>query len=92
MKKAHQRIIREKMEIEESYNLFGEWWNEIDTSKSNAVVKKITREQALPIILKYEWLGTLPVNFIKFCGLYFDGALAGVVCFVEVKFGGRYTL
>ncbi len=90
--KAHQKIIREKMEIEETHNLFGSWWDNINKSKSNANVKEIIREKALPIILKYEWLGTLPVNFIKFCGLYFDGALAGVTCFVEVKFGGKYTL
>ena len=92
MEKAHQRIIRETMEKEESYNLFGKWWEDIDISKSNAIVKEVTREQALPIILKYEWLGTLPVNFIKFCGLYFGNVIAGVVCFVEVKFGGKYTL
>ena len=90
--KAHQRIIREKMQKEESYNLFGNWWDNINTNKDNAVIKRITRDTALPVILKYEWLGTLPVNFIKFCGLYFDGALAGVSCFVEVKFGGKYTL
>ena len=64
----------------------------IGLNKDNAIVKQITRDTALPIILKYEWLGTLPVNFIKFCGLYFDGALSGVTCFVEVKFGGKYTL
>ena len=64
--KAHQRIIREKMEIEESYNLFGEWWNDIDISKNNSTIKEITREQSLPVILKYEWLGSLPVNYIKF--------------------------
>jgi len=80
------------MQIEESYNLFGEWWKDINTSKSNVKIKQITRKQALPVILKYEWLGTLPVNYNKFCGLYFDSALAGVTCFVEVKFGGKFTL
>ena len=90
--KAHQRIIREKMKIEEAHNLFGNWWDNINTDIGNAIVKQVTREQALPVILKYEWLGTLPVNCIFFCGLYFDGALAGVSCFVEVKFGGKYTL
>lgn len=92
MKKAHQRIIREKMESEESYNLFGKWWNDIDVSIKNAKIKEITRDTALPVILKYEWLGTLPVNYNKFCGLYFGSALAGVTCFVEVKFGGKFTL
>ena len=90
--KAHQRIIREKASIEEEHNLFGKYWENINTSKENAQIKQITRKQALPIILKYEWLGTLPVNYNKFCGLYFNSALAGVTCFVEVKFGGKFTL
>tara|TARA_R110002020_G_scaffold153389_2_gene332781 strand:- start:7 stop:885 length:879 start_codon:yes stop_codon:yes gene_type:complete len=90
--KAHQRIIREQMAIEEQHNLFGAWWEDIDISKKNVSIKQITRQQALPIILKYEWLGTLPVNYSKFCGLYFGNTIAGVTCFVEVKFGGKFTL
>ena len=90
--KAHQRIIREQMCIEEEHNLFGKWWEKIDITKNNAVVKEITRDTALPVIEKYEWLGTLPVNYKKFAGLYFNSALAGVVCFVDVKFGGKFTL
>jgi len=89
---AYQKEIRERMAIEECQNLFGKWWKELDLSKENATVKEITRGQALPVILKYEWLGTLPVNYFKFCGLYFDGCLAGVTCFVEVKFGGKFSL
>mgnify|MGYP003149988128 CR=1 FL=1 len=90
--KAHQRIIRESESIEEEHNLFGRYWEKIDISKNNAKIKEITRQQALPVILKYEWLGTLPVNYNRFCGLYFKSALAGVTCFVEVKFGGKFTL
>jgi hypothetical protein len=90
--KAHQRIIRERMAIEEEHNLFGNWWKNIDTTKKNAIVKEITRQTALPVIEKYEWLGTLPVNYKKFAGIYFNTALAGVVCFVDVKFGGKFTL
>ena len=90
--KAHQRIIRERMAIEEGHNLFGNWWKNIDTTKKNAIVKEITRQTALPVIEKYEWLGTLPVNYKKFAGIYFNTALAGVVCFVDVKFGGKFTL
>ena len=90
--KAHQRVIMEKMEIEESHNLFGKWWEDIDISKPNAIIKQVIRQQALPVIIKYEWLGTLPANCNNYCGLYFGSALAGVVCFVPSKFGGRYTL
>ena len=80
------------MAIEEEHNLFGNWWKNIDTTKKNAIVKEITRQTALPVIEKYEWLGTLPVNYKKFAGIYFNTALAGVVCFVDVKFGGKFTL
>ena len=57
-----------------------------------AVMHEIPFKLAQNFILKYEWLGTLPVNYNKFCGLYFGSALAGVTCFVEVKFGGKFTL
>ncbi len=89
---CHQKIMRDKIEIEQSFNLFGRWWEDLDLSVDNASVKEITRDKALPIILQYEWLGTLPVNYSKFCGLYFGSTLSGVVCFVDVKFGGRFTL
>ena len=92
MDKAHQRVIREKASIEEEHNLFGRYWNDIDVSKKNATIKQITREQALPIILKYEWLGTLPVNFTKFVGLYFDNYLTGVACFHNINVSGKYSL
>ncbi len=46
--KCHQRIIREKLEITESNNLFGRYWENIDLSKDNAVVKEITRKESLP--------------------------------------------
>jgi|10_taG_2_1085330.scaffolds.fasta_scaffold08421_5 hypothetical protein len=90
--KAHQRIIREKKAIEDKNDIFEKWWQDIDCSKDNAVIKEIDRKTALPIILDYEWLGTLPVNYKRFCGLYFNNVLSGVICFVEVKFGGKFTL
>ena len=90
--KCHQRIIREKLEITESNNLFGRYWENIDLSKDNAVVKEITRKEALPLILKYGWLGTLPVHFTKFVGLYFDNYLVGATCFHNNKIAGKYSL
>ena len=42
MKKAHQRIIREKMSNEECHNLFGSWWEDINVDISNTIVKTIT--------------------------------------------------
>jgi len=52
--KAHQRIIRERMAIEEEHNLFGNWWKNIDTTKKNAIVKEIKRQTDLPVSEKYE--------------------------------------
>ena len=90
--KCHQRIIREELEVTEANNLFGKYWENINFSKDNAVVKEIRRKQALPLILKYEWLGTLPVNFTKFVGLYFDNYLTGVACFHNINVSGKYSL
>ena len=90
--KCHQRIIREELEVTEANNLFGKYWENINFSKDNAVVKEIRRKQALPLILKYEWLGTLPVNFTKFVGLYFDNYLTGVACFHNINVSGNYSL
>ena len=41
--KAHQRIIREQMAVQEMHNLFGKWWEKIDIAKNNAIVKEIKR-------------------------------------------------
>ena len=91
--KAHQRIIREKRETEEKREtLFGDYWNELNLSSNNAIIKEINRDTAKPLILRYEWLGTLPANYMKYVGLFFDGYLAGVCCFTNVKFGGKYTI
>jgi len=90
--KCHQRIIREELEVTEANNLFGKYWENINFLKDNAVVKEIRRKQALPLILKYEWLGTLPVNFTKFVGLYFDNYLTGVACFHNINVSGKYSL
>ena len=90
--KCHQRVMREKFEDTDSHNLFGAYWETINFSKENAVIKEITRKESLPLILKYEWLGTLPINFTKFVGLYFDNYLVGVSCFHNTKISGKYSL
>jgi hypothetical protein len=50
------------------------------SSFKNAVVREITRAEALPIILDYEWLGTMGTTEFSF-GLFFGEYLAGVACF-----------
>lgn len=78
MQKCHQRIIREKLAREEKHGLFGEWWSTIDTTPKNAEIKTIDRKLAEEIILKYEWLGTLPANYMLYVGLFYDNNCAGV--------------
>ena len=75
--KAWQRLIREKFEQEdiklpEPTNL----------SLGSAIVRTTTRSIAEKIILKYEWLGTLPNSCKRYYGIFFDDVLCGgVVCF-----------
>lgn len=47
---------------------------------SSAEVREISIAEAKPLILQYEWLGTLGSSRRAF-GLFFDGELAGVECF-----------
>tara|TARA_Y100000361_G_scaffold1707_1_gene1433 strand:- start:2579 stop:3325 length:747 start_codon:yes stop_codon:yes gene_type:complete len=82
--KAHQRLIREKISKEESYDLFGRYWETIDININKAIVKPVTNEQAEHIILKYEWLGSMGTS-TRYCyGIYFDNHLAGVACYGEL--------
>jgi hypothetical protein len=39
---AHQKLIRDKMQKEDAWNLFGEWWKDVDTDIKKAVVKLLT--------------------------------------------------
>ena len=34
---AHQKLIRDKMQKEDAWNLFGEWWKDVDTDIKKAV-------------------------------------------------------
>jgi hypothetical protein len=90
--RCHQKIRKDQAAEEDSNDLFGRWWEGLDTSIENAIVREIDRESALPIILRYEWLRTLPANCIKYAGLNLSGVLSGAVCFTNVKFGGHYTV
>jgi len=79
--KAHQRIVREEKEIEDAHNVFGKWWEDIDTDIKKAVVKPIERKQAQEVIEQYEWLGCMPA-MVKYCfGIYFENNLGGVVVY-----------
>jgi len=80
--KAHQRIIREKKQAEAaSENLFGAWWENINTGIENGIVKPIDRATCESIINDYEWLGCMPAVVWYSYGIFFDGNCGGVVCY-----------
>ncbi len=54
---------------------------QIDRSIENGVVREITASEAKPIIEEYEWLKTMPAIVHHCYGIYFDGAIAGVVVY-----------
>lgn len=53
---------------------------DVDLSLKRAVIRRVSRNLAKQIILKYEWLGTLP-NCTHYYGLFFGSHCAGVTCF-----------
>jgi len=78
--KSHQRIIRERFSREGNGILFP------DPSPENlrgALVKKISTKEAASIILKYEWLGTMPPCIKSAWGVFFDGVCGGAIIFSE---------
>jgi len=79
--KAHQRVIRETEA--DAPSLLGQWWNDVDTSLSVASVKEISSQKAAEVILRYEWLGSMPQAITRCFGFYHDGVLAGACVFAE---------
>jgi hypothetical protein len=53
----------------------------VDRSIENGIVREIGASEAKPIIEKYEWLKTMPAIVHHCYGIYFDGAIAGVVVY-----------
>jgi hypothetical protein len=74
--KCHQRIIRESAPLEPDEDVK----RELARSFANAAVREISRKEAEPLILKYEWLGDLGSSRWYY-GLYFGEHLAGVEAF-----------
>ncbi len=82
MNKAHQRLIREQRASEDAdVDLFGRWWQGIDVDISTAEVREVSYQTANEIIMKYEWLGTMPAKTLHYYGIFFSGACAGVVVY-----------
>lgn len=70
---AWQRQIRDSRQ--------NEWSPSVSLKLKHSVVKRITKAQAEVIILKYEWLGTMPLGVTDCFGLFFGPHCAGVTCF-----------
>ena len=78
---AHQKLIKDKMAEEDAWNLFGEWWKDIDVDIKKAIIKPIDFKTASNLIKRYEWLQCMPA-MVKYCfGIYFDDNLGGAVVY-----------
>ena len=80
--KAHQKTIREeRSDNAASENLFGAWWEDIDTDIKKAEIREISYATAEAVILEYEWLGCMPA-MVEICyGIYWGDACGGVVVY-----------
>lgn len=79
--KAHQRLIREQKQKEESALEGTPIWETINTDIKNAVVRPIDRALAKEIVEEYEWLGCLPAICLYYFGIFYDDVCAGVTVF-----------
>jgi hypothetical protein len=78
---AHQKLIKDQMEKEDAHNLFGRWWENVDTDIKKAVVQEIDVRTATNLIKRYEWLQCMPA-MVQYCyGIYFEGNLGGAVVY-----------
>lgn len=78
--KAWQRKIREER-ASTGGDLFGRWWEALNTDIGRAEVREVSYDTAKAIIEEYEWLGTMPHIMLHAYGIFFDGACGGVVTY-----------
>ena len=81
--KAHQRIIRDNETNSPTPDLFGSWWEPLDLSLQHTVIRPIDRATCEEIILKYEWLGTMPPFILHMFGIFFDNHCGGALVFSQ---------
>lgn len=70
---CHQRLLRDRFMAQQP--------RPVQKSLDGCEVRSITREQAASVILKYEWLGTMPKVGRAYYGLWDGEELVGVACF-----------
>jgi len=79
---AHQRKIRDGAASANGRDdLFGAWWESVDTSIDRAEIREVDTATCKRIILEYEWLGCMPAVVWHMYGIFFEGNCAGVVCY-----------
>jgi hypothetical protein len=76
---AHQRLMRDWQAANEQPTLWGR--EGLDLGIKAAVVREIDARTAASIILKYEYLGTMPAVTLLCYGIYFDGLLGGAAVY-----------
>src|SRR3990172_775454 len=76
---CHQYKMRKFCEeTEHKENLFGAYWNDVDKSLKNSIVKPVSFETAKVIVEKYEWLKCMPSIVTHQFGIFFSGCCGGV--------------
>ena len=69
-----------------------EWERIKNFDPSSKEIREISYKEAKELILKYEWLGTMPSSPWKNYGLFMNDTLVAVECFTKVRSGNtRYT-
>ena len=83
--KAYQKILREKVESEETFNLFNESLYPENVCLKTTTVNEINFVEAKKIIMKYEWLKSMPHRFGYRVshGIYFNEILGGALVYAQ---------
>ncbi len=83
---CHQKILKDQIaESGADEDLFGKWWDGIDTGIGAAELREVSISTAAQIIEKYEYLGTMCNAPIKAYGIFWEGNCGGVVVFGAVS-------
>ena len=81
MSVAWQYLRREQEASTDDGDLFGRWWEGIDISLERSQVRSVTAATAATIIMRYEWMASMPAVVLHCFGIYFDGVLGGAVVY-----------
>lgn len=86
---AWQYQVRKQKALEESVNPY---WENLDLTLSNSIVRPIDVKLAKRIIEEYEWLGCMPA-IVNYCyGIFFRDIVTGEeVCGGAVVYGKEYA-